>query len=230
MERTNRIEHQKVTQNRCFRSDGFCRWSGIFFSLGSRNIVSRNGKVGLRELVGCENPIKTVFWIIAWQLRKCSCPVTIFGIFPSLSMSREMSAENAYTQGFRDLCLDGILIIIDRSLRNPVKYPSKRSGPRSGGALHLGMIPYLTSDVTGKFHPTTNCRRKNHHHQNSSSEHPKAPELREFCLGWINFVIRSQIPSVWAKKWVEMACRGKIWATRYISDYIFSGHSEVSQK
>ena len=119
---------------------------------------------------------------------------------------------------------------IDRSLRNPVKYPSKRSGPRSGGALHLGMIPYLTSDVTGNFHPTTNCRRKNHHHQNSSSEHPKAPELREFCLGWINFVIRSQIPSVWAKKWVEMACRGKIWATRYISDYIFSGHSEVSQK
>ena len=110
MERTNRIEHQKVTQNRCFRSDGFCRWSRIFFSLGSRNIVSRNGKVGLRELVGCENPIKTVFWIIAWQLRKCSSPVTIFGIFPSLSMSREMSAENAYTQGFRDLCLDGVLI------------------------------------------------------------------------------------------------------------------------
>ena len=43
-------------------------------------------------------------------MRKCTCPETIFSVFPSLSMSREMSPENAYTHVFCNLCLDRVFV------------------------------------------------------------------------------------------------------------------------
>ena len=79
-EGTNQIEHQKVTQIRCFRSDGFCRWSRIFFSLGSRNIAFQIQRAGLRDHPSFHNSIKTVFSLVILTRRNFAQTFTEFPV------------------------------------------------------------------------------------------------------------------------------------------------------